>query len=162
MDKSVNLYPYQKDAVARIIFTPNTLLAHNVGAGKTYVMVAAGQEMKRMGLSSKNMYVVPNNIVGQWKSTFAVMYPNAKLLCIDPKNFTPNKRQKVLERIRNEDFDGIIIAYSCFEQIPLSKDYYVEELKAKKEVVSKLATQKGKATSKQKQKKKNLKKRCLR
>lgn len=162
MDKSVNLYPYQKDAVARIIFTPNTLLAHNVGAGKTYVMIAAGQEMKRMGLSSKNMYVVPNNIVGQWKSTFAVMYPNAKLLCIDPKNFTPNKRQKVLERIRNEDFDGIIIAYSCFEQIPLSKDYYVEELKAKKEVVSKLATQKGKATSKLKQKKKNLKKRCLR
>ena len=162
MDKSVNLYPYQKDAVARIIFTPNTLLAHNVGAGTTYVMIAAGQDMKRMGLYSKNMYVVPNNIVGQWKSTFAVMYPNAKLLCIDPKNFTPNKRKKVLERIRNEDFDGIIIAYSCFEQIPLSKDYYVEELKAKKEVVSKLATQKGKATSKLKQKKKNLKKRCLR
>ncbi len=158
MSKSVNLYPYQKDAVARIIFTPNTLLAHDVGAGKTYVMIAAGQEMRRMGLSTKNMYVVPNNIVGQWKSIFAVMYPNAKLLCVDPKSFTPNKREEMLERIRDEDFDGIIIAYSCFEQIPLSKDYYMEELKEKKELVSNLITQKGKATSKLKKKKEALEK----
>lgn len=158
MSKSVKLYPYQKNAVARIIFTPNTLLAHDVGAGKTYVMIAAGQEMKRMGLSTKNMYVVPNNIVGQWKNIFSVMYPNAKLLCVDPKTFTPNKREEVLERIRDEDFDGIIIAYSCFEQIPLSKDYYIEELKAKKELVSNLATQKGKATSKLKRKKETLEK----
>lgn len=158
MSKSVKLYPYQKDAVARIIFTPNTLLAHDVGAGKTYVMIAAGQEMKRMGLSAKNMYVVPNNIVGQWKNIFLVMYPNAKLLCVEPKNFTPNKREKVLERIRDEDFDGIIIAYSCFEQIPLSKDYYMEELKEKKELVSELAEQEGKATSKLKKKKEALEK----
>lgn len=85
-------------------------------------MIAAGQEMKRMGLSTKNMYVVPNNIVGQWKNIFTEMYPSTKLLCVDPKNFTPAKREAVLERIRDEDFDGIIIAYSCFEQIPLSKD----------------------------------------
>lgn len=156
MSKSVNLYPYQKDAVARIIFSPNTLLAHNVGAGKTYVMIAAGQEMKRMGLSTKNMYVVPNNIVGQWKNIFLVMYPNAKLLCVDPKTFIPNKREEILERIRDEDFDGIIIAYSCFEQIPLSKDYYIEELTAKKELVSNLATQKGKATSRLQRKKEAL------
>ena len=158
MSEAVKLYPYQKNAVARIIFTSNTLLAHDVGAGKTYVMIAAGQEMKRMGLSSKNMYVVPNNIIGQWKNIFSVMYPNAKLLCVEPKNFTPNKREAVLERIRDEDFDGIIIAYSCFEQIPLSKDYYIEELKEKKEAVSKLVAQKGKATSKLKKKKENLEK----
>ena len=137
MSDSVKLYPYQKNAVARIIFTPNTLLAHDVGAGKTYVMIAAGQEMKRMGISAKNMYVVPNNIVGQWKNMFASMYPNAKLLCVDPKSFAPNKREVVLERIRDEDFDGIIIAYSCFEQIPLSKDYYIEELKDKKKLLKK-------------------------
>ncbi len=158
MSDSVKLYPYQKNAVARIIFTPNTLLAHDVGAGKTYVMIAAGQEMKRMGISAKNMYVVPNNIVGQWKSIFAAMYPNAKLLCVDPKSFTPSKREAVLERIRDEDFDGIIIAYSCFEQIPLSKDYYIEELKEKKKLVSELAARKDKATSKLKKKKKSLEK----
>ena len=158
MSESVKLYPYQKDAVARIIFTPNTLLAHDVGAGKTYVMIAAGQEMKRMGLSAKNMYVVPNNIVGQWKKIFSIMYPNARLLCVDPKNFTPNKREAMLERIKNEDFDGIIIAYSCFEQIPLSKDYYIDALKEKKKLVSDLIIQKDKATSKLKKKKENLEK----
>ena len=83
---------------------------------------------------------------------------NAKLLCVDPKNFTPNKRESVLERIRDEDFDGIIIAYSCFEQIPLSKNYYIEELKEKKELVSVLATRKDKATSKLKKKRENLEK----
>lgn len=146
MSQNIKLYPYQKNAVARIIFTSNTLLAHDVGAGKTYVMIAAGQEMKRMGLSAKNMYVVPNNIVGQWKNIFLAMYPNAKLLCVEPKTFAPNKREEVLERLRDEEFDGIIIAYSCFEQIPLSKDYYAEKLKEKKELVSK-------ATSKRKRKK---------
>lgn len=158
MSDSVNLYPYQKDAVARIIFTPNTLLAHDVGSGKTYVMIAAGQEMRRMGLSTKNMYVVPNNIVGQWENIFYTMYPNAKLLCVDPKSFKPNKREGVIKRIRDEDFDGIIIAYSCFEQIPLSKDYYMGELKSKKTLVSNLAKQKGKATSKLKKKKEALEK----
>lgn len=152
MSPAVQLYPYQKDAVARIIFTPNTLLAHDVGAGKTYVMIAAGQELRRMGLSKKNMYVVPNNIVGQWRNIFTLMYPNAKLLCIDPKTFTPQKRENVLKQIRDLDYDGIIMAYSCFEQIPLSKDYYLEELEAKKEQVAKVVNQKGKATSKLKKK----------
>lgn len=158
MSKNVNLYPYQKDAVARIIFTPNTLLAHDVGAGKTYVMIAAGQELRRMGLSNKNMYVVPNNIVGQWKNIFSSMYPNAKLLCVEPKSFTPNKREAILQRIRDEDFDGIIIAYSCFEQIPLSKKYYIEDLETKKKLVSNLVTKKDKATSKLKRKEKALQK----
>ena len=158
MSPSVELYPYQKDAVARIIFTPNTLLAHDVGAGKTYVMIAAGQELRRMELSKKNMYVVPNNIVGQWRDTFSIMYPNAKLLCIEPKSFTPQKREAVLERIRGEDFDGIIIAYSCFEQIPLSKDYYIDELNERIKLVSDAAEHKSKATSRLKEKKKSLEK----
>lgn len=152
MSSDVQLYPYQKDAVARIIFTPNTLLAHDVGAGKTYVMIAAGQEMRRMGLSNKNLYVVPNNIVGQWRNIFTFMYPNAKLLCVDPKAFASQKRENVLKQIRDLDYDGIIMAYSCFEQIPLSKDYYLEELEAKKEQVAKVVNQKGKATSKLKKK----------
>ncbi|MBQ8041664.1 MAG: DEAD/DEAH box helicase family protein [Lachnospiraceae bacterium] len=158
MSPDVNLFPYQKNAVARIIFTPNTLLAHDVGAGKTYVMIAAGQELRRMGLSEKNMYVVPNNIVGQWKNIFHRMYPNAKLLCVEPKNFTPDKRENVLENIRDRQYDGIIIAYSCFEQIPLSKDFYVDKLRESKEQISKVLKEKNKATSKLKKKEEALKK----
>ena len=148
MSKDVTLFPYQKNAVARIIFTPNTLLAHDVGAGKTYVMIAAGQELRRMGLSKKNMYVVPNNIVGQWRSIFYLMYPDANLLCIEPRMFKPNKREEILKRVRDEDFDGIIIAYSCFEQIPLSKKYYLDDLKRQQREVAKTVNTKGKATSK--------------
>ena len=131
MSPKVELLPYQKDAVARIIFTPNTLLAHDVGAGKTYVMIAAGQELKRMGLSTKNLYVVPNNIVGQWMEIFALMYPDAKVLCVDPASFKPEKREAVLNDIKDNDYDGIIMAYSCFEQIPLSQEYYANELREK-------------------------------
>ena len=152
MSPKVTLFPYQKDAVARMIFAPNTLLAHDVGAGKTYEMIAAGQEMRRMGLSKKNMYVVPNNIVGQWRSIFLEMYPDAKLLCVTPAAFTPKKREFVLERIRDEDFDGIIIAYSCFERIPLSKHFYVSELNNKIKAVSAVIGGKSKATSSAKKK----------
>lgn len=152
MSSAINLYPYQKDAVARILFTPNTLLAHDVGAGKTYVMIAAAMEMRRMGLSKKNMFVVPNNIVGQWKSIFNALYPNANLYCIEPKSFAPSKREGVLERIRDEDFDGIIIAYSCFEQIPLSKEYYQNRLVDEQNRIAKIAGQKNKATSRLKKK----------
>ena len=129
MSSNVELYPYQKDAVARILFSSNTLLAHDVGSGKTYVMIAAGQELRRMGLSKKNMYVVPNNIVTQWRDIFLTMYPGSKLLCVEPKIFKPEKREEILKRIITDDFDGIIIAYSCFEMIPLSKEYYREALK---------------------------------
>ena len=128
MSDAVELYPYQKDAVARILFTPNTLLAHDVGSGKTYVMIAAGQELRRIGLSKKNMYVVPNNIVMQWRDIFLSMYPDADLLCIDPNSFTPDKRNRVLRLIRDNEYDGIIIAYSCFEQISISNEYYYELL----------------------------------
>lgn len=156
MAPDIQLYPYQKNAVARILFSPNTLLAHDVGAGKTYEMIAAGQELRRMGLSQKNMYVVPNNIVGQWRDIFLAMYPAARLLCVEPKGFTPNKRDTVLERMRGEDFDGIIIAYSCFEQIPLSKEYYEKELQNKLAVISAAATQTSKATSRLRRKEEAL------
>lgn len=128
MSPDVQLYPYQKNAVARILFTPNTLLAHDVGSGKTYVMIAAGMELRRIGLSKKNLYVVPNNIVGQWRDIFCVMYPAAKLLIVEPRSFTPSKRGKVLEKIRDGEFDGIIMSYSCFEQIPLSQKFYIDQL----------------------------------
>lgn len=132
MSSAVSLYPYQKDAVARIIFSPNTLLAHDVGAGKTYVLVAAGQELRRMGLSEKNLYVVPNNIVGQWKTIFLQMYPDANLLIVNPGSFSPKKRDAVLRQIRDQDYDGIIMAYSCFSQISLSKEYHKKDLKSQK------------------------------
>ena len=148
MSPNVKLYPYQKNAAARIIFSPNTLLAHDVGSGKTYVMIAAGQELKRMGISKKNLYVVPNNIVGQWQNIFTQMYPDAKLLIVEPKTFTPQKREGVLKKIRDFDYDGIIMAYSCFEHIPLSKAFYEEELKSQKELIEKTVTDKGKTTSK--------------
>ena len=152
MSPAINLYPYQKDAVARILFTPNTLLAHDVGSGKTYVMIAAAMEMRRMGLSDKNMFVVPNNIVDQWKNIFYATYPSANILCVEPKSFAPSKRESVLERIRDEDFDGIIIAYSCFEQIPLSKEYYRNQLVDEQKLIAEIAGKKNKATSRLKKK----------
>ena len=92
LSPNITLFPYQKNAVARILFTPNTLLAHDVGSGKTYIMIASGMELRRMGLSKKNLYVVPNNIVGQWQKIFLEMYPDAKILTVDPKSFVPSKR----------------------------------------------------------------------
>ena len=136
LSSSVILYPYQKNAVARILFTPNTLLAHDVGAGKTYIMIAAGMELRRMAISRKNVYVVPNNIVGQWKSIFLQMYPQAKILIVEPKSFTPQKRQNMLKTIRDSDFEAIIIAYSCFELIPMSKAYYENEIEKEIALIS--------------------------
>ena len=148
MSPVIELYPYQKDAVARILFSPNTLLAHDVGSGKTFVMIAAGMELRRMGLSQKNLYVVPNNLVGQWRDVFQQLYPGANVLCVDPKSFVPAKREKVLQAIRDQDYDGIIMAYSCFEQVGLSQDHYIKELEETRDEVKKLLKNSGKVTSK--------------
>lgn len=129
MNPEIALYPYQKDAVARILFSPNTLLAHDVGSGKTLVMIAAGMEMKRMNLSKRNMYVVPNNLVGQWKAFFYELYPGARVKCVDPKSFAPDRREAELRDVRDGDYDAIIIAYSCFSRIPISKAFQIEEMK---------------------------------
>ncbi|MBR4759939.1 MAG: DEAD/DEAH box helicase family protein [Lachnospiraceae bacterium] len=158
MSDSVNLYPYQKNAVARILFTPNTLLAHDVGSGKTYIMIAAGQEQRRMGAAKKIMYVVPNNIIGQWEKIFYEMYPDAKLLVVEPKTFKPEKRQNVLRMIRELDYDGIIIAYSCFEQIPLSKEFYMQQLREQKKQVDDELQKPGSVTAIVRAKKKKISK----
>ena len=92
MNKEFDLFNYQKDAVQRIISTPNTLLAFDVGAGKTYIMIAAAMKMREMGISHKNMFVVPNNIVGQWEKIFTTLYPKAKVLTVESKTFKPKIR----------------------------------------------------------------------
>lgn len=135
MSPDFQLYDYQKNAVEHIINEKNTLLAFDVGAGKTYIMITAAMEMRRIGISKKNMFVVPNNIVGQWEKIFTDLYPEAKLLTIEPKTFKPELRRKILTQLRNGDYDGIIIAYSCFEMIPLSEKYVTEKLK---QIVSEL------------------------
>lgn len=131
MSDDITLYPYQKDAVQRILSEKNTLLAFDVGAGKTYIMIAAAMKLRADGISRKNMFVVPNNIVGQWELIFQKMYPESKLLTIEPKSFKPEMRQKVLKQIRESDYDGIIIAYSCFEMIPLSGKVIMEQMEKK-------------------------------
>ena len=131
MSPDVTLFHYQKDAVMRVISEKNTLLAFDVGAGKTYIMIAAAMKMRQEGRSRKNLFVVPNHIVGQWELIFKQMYPTAKVLPVDPAAFRPQLRQKVLGQIQRGDYDGIIMAYSCFEMIPLSKEYLMEQLERK-------------------------------
>jgi len=128
MSEKFTLYPYQKDAVQKIISGNNTLLAFDVGAGKTYIMIAAAMKMRQEGISRKNMFVVPNHIVGQWEKIFSELYPTSKILAIEPKMFKPEMRTKVLTQIRDGDYDGIIIAYSCFLMIPLSVDSILDNM----------------------------------
>lgn len=128
MSSTVELYKYQKDAVKKILDSKNTLLAFDVGAGKTYIMIAAAMKMRKDGISRRNMFVVPNHIVGQWEKIFTDMYPKAKVLAIEPKSFKPEMRQKVLRQIKEGDYDGIIIAYSCFEMIPLSETTVLDNM----------------------------------
>ena len=130
MSEQFKLYPYQKDAVQKILDSKNTLLAFDVGAGKTFIMIAAAMKMRRDGISRRNMFVVPNHIVGQWEKIFTDLYPKAKVLAIEPKSFKPEMRQKVLRQIEEGDYDGIIIAYSCFEMIPLSDNTVLDNMNA--------------------------------
>ncbi len=128
MDPKYDLYDYQKDAVQKILESKNTLLAFDVGAGKTYIMIAAAMKMRKDGISRRNMFVVPNHIVGQWEKIFTELYPSAKVLAIEPKSFKPEMRQKVLRQIKEGDYEGVIIAYSCFEMIPLSEDLVLDNM----------------------------------
>lgn len=158
MSPDVSLYPYQKDAVARMIFSDNTLLAHDVGSGKTYEMIAAGQELKRMGVSKKNMYVVPNNIISQWSEIYKTMYPDANILVVDSKSFIPKKRKAMIERIRDEEFDAIIITYFCFKNIPVSVQYAISEISEKLKDIDLAISNSGKKTGKLISEKKRLQK----
>lgn len=119
----IQLYDYQKNAVARILLTKNTLLAHDVGTGKTYIMIAAGMELRRMGISRKNLYAVPNSIIGQWQQNFHDLYPDARVLAVSPADFIPTRRQQVLETMCHGDFDAIIIGHSSLEMIPVSPQW---------------------------------------
>ena len=158
MSKSIELYPYQRNAVARILFSPNTLLAHDVGSGKTYVMIAAGMELKRMGLSRKKLYVVPNNIVSQWKDFFKKAYPEAKVLTVDPKSFAPEKRNATLKAVRDGDHDAVIMAYSCFSRIPISVSFLLDELAEKKDAIRAVERDHQKVTAAVRRKREALRK----
>ncbi len=147
MSENVSLYPYQKDAVARILFTPNTLLAHDVGAGKTYIMIAAAMELKRLGMAEKCMFAVPNNLVEQWRSIFLMLYPDAELLCIAPKDMDPDRRNQTMKKVIKNSYDGIIIAYSCFDRIPMSKHAHIEALKAKRDEMLAIQSRRKKVTA---------------
>ncbi len=140
MNKEVELRPHQKNSVARIIFSPNTLLAHDVGAGKTFTMIAAGMELRRLGKSKKNLYVIPNNILPQWVEMFRYLYRDAKLLVVDRKNFNTEKRAETLRKIIDEDFDAILMAYSCFDMLSLSQKYYKELYEKQLEMLDKANT----------------------
>ena len=120
MTPEITLMPHQKNAVAHILYGNNTLLAHCVGAGKTFQMIAVGMESRRLGLSQKNLYVVPNHLTEQWGSDFLRLYPGANVLVATKKDFEPANRKKFCSRIATGDYDAIIIGHSQFERIPLS------------------------------------------
>lgn len=136
MSPAFTLFDYQKDAVQKILTSPNTLLAFDVGAGKTFIMIAAAMKLRAEGISRKNLFVVPNHIVGQWEKIFTDLYPKAKVLAIEPKSFKPMMRQKVLSQIRDGDYDGIIMAYSCFEIIPLRRTVVLNNMNRQLERLS--------------------------
>ncbi len=137
MNKEVNLFEYQKSAIARIIFNKNTLLAHEVGSGKTYIMIASGEKMLQTGISKKNLYVVPNSIITQWESDYKYLYPDANIKVVYPKHFVPKKRREVLEDIRDNSYNAIIMPYSCFELITTSYDYRISELQKRIDKIKK-------------------------
>lgn len=120
MNPEIKLREHQQNAVARIMYGGNTLLAHVVGAGKTYTMAAAAMEMKRLGLCSKSLFVVPNHLIEQWAAEFQQLYPAANLLVATKKDFETANRKKFCSRIATGDYDAIIIGHSQFEKIPIS------------------------------------------
>ena len=122
MNPEIRLMEHQKNAVAHILYGNNTLLAHCVGAGKTFQMIAAGIESKRLGLAQKSLYVVPNHLLEQWGSDFLRLYPGANILVATKKDFEPANRKRFCSRIATGDYDAVIIGHSQFEKIPLSRE----------------------------------------
>lgn len=129
MNASIELKPHQKNAVARILYGGNTLLAHVVGAGKTFEMVAAAMESKRLGLCTKSLIVVPNHITGQIGSEFMQLYPGANIMVADKKDFEMRNRKRFLGRIATGEYDAVIIGHTQFEKIPMSKEYQEKHIK---------------------------------
>ena len=112
----------RKPGVWRILQTPNTLLAHVVGAGKTYTMVASAMELKRLGLARKPMFTVPNHMLGQFSSELLTLYPGANILVAGKEDFERKNRQKLFSRIATGNWDAVIVTHSGFERIPLSQE----------------------------------------
>ena len=128
MNPEIELRAHQKDAIARGLFGGNTLLAHEVGAGKTFEMIGIAMESKRLGMSNKSMFVVPNHIVEQFGREFNELYPGANVLCATEKDLTPDRRKRFCSRIATGSFDAVIIGHSQFEKIPISKERQEYEL----------------------------------
>ncbi|MEY8393105.1 LPD25 domain-containing protein, partial [Lachnospiraceae bacterium 45-W7] len=124
----IKLRPHQVNAIAHILYGGNTLLAHKVGAGKTFEMVAAAQESKRLGLCQKSMFVVPNHLVGQWASEYLRLYPSANILVTTKRDFETGNRKKFCGRIATGAYDAVIIGHSQFEKIPISEERQREQL----------------------------------
>ena len=122
MNPEINLREHQRNAVAHVLYGYNTLLAHEVGAGKSFEMAASAMELKRLGLCQKSLFVVPNHLTEQWASEFLRLYPNAKLLVTSKKDFEPGNRKTFCSRIATGDYDAVIIGHSQFEKIPLSAE----------------------------------------
>ena len=122
MNPEITLREHQKSAIAHVLYGGNTLLAHEVGAGKTFEMVAAAMESKRLGLCQKSIFVVPNHLTEQWASEFLRLYPSANILVTTKKDFETHRRKKFCARIATGDYDAIIIGHSQFERIPISKE----------------------------------------
>ena len=125
MTPDIELKPHQKNAVAHVLYGDNTLLAHCVGAGKTFEMTSAAMESKRLGLCQKSLFVVPNHLTEQWASDFLRLYPGANILAATKKDFEPANRKKFCSRIATGDYDAVIIGHSQFEKIPLSQERQV-------------------------------------
>lgn len=122
MNPAITLREHQKNAIAHVLYGGNTLLAHEVGAGKTFEMVGAAMEAKRLGLCQKSLFVVPNHLTEQWASEFLRLYPSANILVTTKKDFEKHNRKKFCARIATGDYDAIIMGHSQFEKIPISKE----------------------------------------
>ena len=146
MNPAIEMRQHQKNAVAHILYGGNTLLAHAVGAGKTYEMAAAAMEMKRLGLCSKSLFVVPNHLTEQWASEFLQLYPAANILVATKKDFETKNRKRFCGRIATGDYDAVIIGHSQFEKIPMSIERQERILQEQiKETLDAIAELKGRA-----------------
>ena len=123
MNTKIELRPHQKNAIARSLYGGNTLLAHVVGSGKTFEMVASAMESKRLGMCSKSLFVVPNHLTGQIGREFMQLYPSANIMVADKKDFEPKNRKRFIGRIATGEYDAVVIGHTQFEKIPMSKDY---------------------------------------
>lgn len=137
MNPEITLRKHQKDAIAHILYGNNVLLAHVVGAGKTYEMAAACMELKRLGISQKAMFVVPNHLVEQWGAEFLQLYPSANILVTTKRDFEKSRRKRFVSRIATGDYDAIIIGHSQFEKIPISRERQIQMIENQIEEITK-------------------------